>query len=104
MRIIESARNAIAQGGQRQPGISGLGGFNAWCVDALGPNEQLRYIENDAVQSATKSLTIAGPTKAWTIAEIADWVGIGGLGPLLVGSVEQVADQLQQMNKITCRR
>jgi FMN-dependent oxidoreductase (nitrilotriacetate monooxygenase family) len=61
-----------------------------------GRNEQLRYIENDAVQSATESLTISDPTKAWTIEEVANWVGIGGLGPLLVGSVEQVADQLQQ--------
>ena len=60
------------------------------------PNEQLRYIENDAVQSATESLTISNPTKAWTIEEVANWVGIGGLGPILIGSVEQVADQLQE--------
>jgi long-chain alkane monooxygenase len=73
--------------------VSGWTGIN---FGQYGADEQLHYIENDAVQSATESLTIADPTKAWTIAEVADWVGIGGLGPLLVGSVEQVADQLQE--------
>jgi long-chain alkane monooxygenase len=56
----------------------------------------LKYIENDAVQSATESLTISDPNKIWTVRELANWVGIGGLGPLLVGSIEQVADALQE--------
>jgi len=60
------------------------------------PDDRLKYIENDAVQSATESLTISDPTKIWTVRELANWVGIGGLGPLLVGSVEQVADALEE--------
>jgi long-chain alkane monooxygenase len=60
------------------------------------PDDRLEYIENDAVQSATESLTISDPKKIWTVQELANWVGIGGLGPLLVGSVEQVADTLEE--------
>jgi FMN-dependent oxidoreductase (nitrilotriacetate monooxygenase family) len=59
-------------------------------------DQRLEYIENDAVQSATESLTISDPSKIWTVEEVANWVGIGGLGPLVVGSTEQVADALEE--------
>jgi long-chain alkane monooxygenase len=59
-------------------------------------DQRLEYIENDAVQSATESLTISDPTKIWTVEEVANWVGIGGLGPVVVGSTEQVADALEE--------
>ena len=58
-------------------------------------DQRLEYIENDAVQSATESLTISDPAKIWTVEEVANSVGIGGLGPLVVGSTEQVADALE---------
>ena len=59
-------------------------------------DQRLEYIENDAVQSATESLTISDPSRIWTVEEVANWVGIGGLGPLVVGSTEQVADALEE--------
>jgi len=59
-------------------------------------DQRLEYIENDAVQSATESLTISDPAKIWTVEEVANWVGIGGLGPLVVGSTEQVADASEE--------
>lgn len=31
----------------------------------------------------------------WTVRDIAEWAGIGGLGPRIVGSGAQVADELQ---------
>jgi len=64
-------------------------------------DQRLEYIENDAVQSATESLTISDPSKIWTVAEVANWVGIGGLGPLVVGSPEQVADALEEWMEAT---
>ena len=36
------------------------------------------------------------PRKIWTVRELADWVGIGGLGPLLVGGPQTVADLLEE--------
>jgi long-chain alkane monooxygenase len=59
------------------------------------PDDRIEYIENDAVQSATESLTTSDPDKIWTVREVANWVGIGGLGPLVVGSPGQVADAMQ---------
>jgi FMN-dependent oxidoreductase (nitrilotriacetate monooxygenase family) len=58
------------------------------------PEDRIEYIENDAVQSATESLTTSDPDKIWTVREVANWVGIGGLGPVVVGSPAQVVDAM----------
>jgi alkanesulfonate monooxygenase SsuD/methylene tetrahydromethanopterin reductase-like flavin-dependent oxidoreductase (luciferase family) len=58
-------------------------------------DEPLRYVESNAVQSAVEALSSADPTRVWTVREIAKWGGIGGLGPLSVGSPEEIADELQ---------
>jgi alkanesulfonate monooxygenase len=55
----------------------------------------IKYIQNDAIQSATEALTSADPDRAWTVREIAEFGGIGGLGPVVVGSPQRVADELQ---------
>ena len=39
---------------------------------------------------------LAGGDKAWTIEELARWGGIGGLGPVFVGSPTTIADILQE--------
>ncbi|CAG2157989.1 unnamed protein product [Oppiella nova] len=38
----------------------------------------------------------ADPKRIWTIEEIAHWNSVGGNGPVLVGSAQTVADELQQ--------
>ncbi len=58
-------------------------------------DEPIKYIKNDAIQSATEALTSADPSRVWTVREIAEFGGIGGLGPVVVGSPERVADELQ---------
>jgi alkanesulfonate monooxygenase len=55
----------------------------------------IKYIHNDAIQSATEALTSADPDRVWTVREIAEFGGIGGLGPVIVGSPARVADELQ---------
>ena len=55
----------------------------------------IKYIENDAIRSATEALTSADPDRVWTVREVAEFGGIGGLGPVIVGSPERVADELQ---------
>jgi len=42
-----------------------------------------------------ETFSTADPDKQWTVQELADWVGIGGFGPLIVGSAQTVADELQ---------
>jgi FMN-dependent oxidoreductase (nitrilotriacetate monooxygenase family) len=58
-------------------------------------DEPVRYIRNEAVHSAVESFTTADPDKVWTVREVAEHVGIGGFGPLLVGSASEVADQME---------
>ena len=58
-------------------------------------DEPIRYITNEAIQSAVETFTTADPERVWTVREVAEWVGIGGFGPLLVGSAATVADQME---------
>src|SRR6202034_2114013 len=60
------------------------------------PAEPLRHIETNAVQSSVEAFSSADPSKVWTVRELAEWIGIGGLGPLVVGGPATVADELQQ--------
>ncbi|AXM94412.1 LLM class flavin-dependent oxidoreductase [Pseudomonas plecoglossicida] len=62
----------------------------------LAPDQVLREVPSEAIQSAVEAFTRADPTRTWTTAEIADYCAIGGDGPVLVGSAQTVADQLQQ--------
>jgi FMN-dependent oxidoreductase (nitrilotriacetate monooxygenase family) len=64
--------------------------FSQYAFDA-----PLRFIKNDAVQSAVEAFTIRDPSKIWTVKEIAEYAGIGGPGPVIIGSPGTVADQLQ---------
>jgi alkanesulfonate monooxygenase len=58
-------------------------------------DEPIKYIRNEAIHSATEALTSADPDRVWTVRELAEFGGIGGLGPVVVGSPATVADQLQ---------
>ncbi|MBK5002039.1 LLM class flavin-dependent oxidoreductase [Pseudomonas sp. S31] len=59
------------------------------------PDQVLREVPSEAIQSAVEAFTRADPSRTWTTAEIADYCAIGGDGPVLVGSAHTVADQLQ---------
>ena len=72
--------------------------FSGWTgVDfsKYRPEDELRYIETEAMRSALESFTSADPNRRWTVKELAEHVAIGGRGPLIVGSPAQVADELQ---------
>jgi FMN-dependent oxidoreductase (nitrilotriacetate monooxygenase family) len=58
-------------------------------------DEPLRHIKTNAVQSAIDAFSSADPDKIWTVRELAEWIGIGGLGPVFVGGPGTVADLLE---------
>ena len=66
-------------------------------VDLSGynPNDNIKYIKNDYVRYAIE-LDKIDPNKQWKVQEIAKFIGIGGMGPVVIGSPEQVADQMEQ--------
>jgi FMN-dependent oxidoreductase (nitrilotriacetate monooxygenase family) len=71
-----------------------IAGFTGVDFAKMSLDEPIRYVENDAIHSAIESLTTADPNKVWTPRELAEFAGIGGIAPLLVGEPEAVADEL----------
>lgn len=72
-----------------------LSGWSGIDFSAYSPDQRLDYIETNAIRSLVHGFTAADPSRAWTMRDLATYVGIGGAGPVLVGDHEQVADQLQ---------
>jgi alkanesulfonate monooxygenase len=64
-------------------------------------DDPIRYLKNDAINSAVEAFTRADPNKTWTVREVAEFVGIGGMGPILVGSPEQIADEFESWIEAT---
>jgi len=64
--------------------------FSKFSLDAT-----IEYIDSDAGRSALASFSQADPNRKWTVREAAEFIGLGGRGPVLVGDPRQVADQLE---------
>ncbi|OLP52901.1 5,10-methylene tetrahydromethanopterin reductase [Rhizobium rhizosphaerae] len=73
-----------------------ISGWTGLDFGQFSPDEVLRHRQTNAVQSAVETFTTIDPGREWTVREMADWVGIGGFGPVFVGSPETVADLLQE--------
>ena len=73
-----------------------MSGWTGVDLSQYGPDQELRAMETNANQSALESFTVSDPNRHWTIREIAEFVGIGGRGPVVVGSPGTVADELQR--------
>ena len=58
-------------------------------------DQQVRHVENDAGRTAMDNITRADPDRVWTVREVAQHVGIGGIGPVVVGTPEKVADDIE---------
>jgi FMN-dependent oxidoreductase (nitrilotriacetate monooxygenase family) len=72
------------------------GGWSGLDLSGYAPEAPLKYIDTNAVQSALSIFTKADPTRTWTPTDIAHYLGIGGIGPVLVGSPETVADEIER--------
>ncbi|KAA9135431.1 LLM class flavin-dependent oxidoreductase [Microbacterium caowuchunii] len=72
------------------------GGWSGIDLAELDPDEPLEYMDTDAARSALSIFTLADPTRTWTPRDIAEYVGIGGIGPVIVGGPATVADELER--------
>ncbi len=73
-----------------------FGGWTGVDLAGLDPDATLEYIENDAIRSTLENYTKIDPEKQWTIREIANSIGIGGMGTAMVGTPEQIADTMEE--------
>jgi FMN-dependent oxidoreductase (nitrilotriacetate monooxygenase family) len=71
-----------------------MSGWSGIDFGQYAPTDLVKKVETNAIVSVVDHL--AGGSKSWTIEELARWGGIGGLGPVFVGSPSTVADILQQ--------
>lgn len=72
-----------------------MSGWTGIDFSALDLDAPLVEQESNAIQSAVKAFTSADPDRIWTIREIAEYARLGGDGPVIVGSAQTVADQLE---------
>jgi len=76
-----------------------MSGWTGIDFGQYAPTELVRKVDTNAILSAVEVL--AGGDRSWTIEELAKWGGVGGLGPVFVGSAATVADILQQWVEAT---
>lgn len=72
-----------------------IGGWTGLNLDGLDPHEKVKYVENDAIQSTLKAFS------EFTFQEVTEFVGVGGMGPVIVGSPEKIADSLEEWVHVT---
>jgi len=76
--------------------LSLLSGWSGVDFSKYDPDQVIEYIDTNAVRSTLHNITISSPNKKWTVREIANFIGIGGNGPVAVGTPEQIADTLEE--------
>lgn len=72
-----------------------MSGWTGVDLSTYGLEERVRHVETDAGHTAMENITRADPSRAWTVREVAEHVGIGGIGPVFVGSPRTVADLME---------
>lgn len=76
--------------------LSLLSGWSGVDFSEYEPDQEIEYIETNAVKSMMEGLTKSNPKKTWTVRELANFAGIGGMGPVAVGTPEKIADTLEE--------
>jgi FMN-dependent oxidoreductase (nitrilotriacetate monooxygenase family) len=71
-----------------------MSGWSGIDFGRFNPADVIKKEETNAIHSFVEHL--AGGDRSWTIKELAQWGGIGGVGPVFVGSPATVADILQE--------
>lgn len=71
-------------------------GWTALDMAQFDPDVPLRHVKTNAGQTMVDIFSKADPDRDWTPRDIAEYIGVGGSGPTLVGSPSTVADQLHE--------
>ncbi len=65
-------------------------------LSTLDPDQPLEYVETDSARFALEIFSKADPTRTWTPREVANFVSIGAMGPVLIGSPQTIANELER--------
>jgi long-chain alkane monooxygenase len=73
-----------------------MSGWTGLDFGAMAPDEVVRFDSRaNAQTSALEAFTTSDPDRTWTVREIARHAAIGGRSPVLIGSAEQVAEEMR---------
>ncbi len=88
---LEDYRSYVSEEGA----LALMSGWTGIDFSRLALDEPIRFDNKGAMTSALEAFTIADPDRVWTVREIAKHAAIGGRGPVVVGSPQEVADEMQ---------
>ncbi|MDC4615497.1 LLM class flavin-dependent oxidoreductase [Acinetobacter baumannii] len=72
--------------------------YSGWAgldMSTFDPDVPLKHVKTNAGQTMVDLFSKMDPTKEWTPRDIAEYIGIGGTSPVIVGGPETVAKELQ---------
>jgi len=72
-----------------------LSGFVDMDLSELEPDQRVERVETEAIQGVVNAFTKGLPDRDVTVREMAEYAGIGTTSPVVVGSPETVADELE---------
>lgn len=102
MTVVTGATDAEAQERYEQykslvdyeGAMARYSGWSGLDMSTFDPDVPLRHVKTNAGQTMVDLFSKMDPTKEWTPRDIAEYIGIGGTSPTLVGGPESIADQL----------
>jgi FMN-dependent oxidoreductase (nitrilotriacetate monooxygenase family) len=79
-----------------QGALALMSGWTGVDFGAMAPDQVVRFTDKaNAQTSALEAFTTADPDREWTVREIARHAAIGGRGPVVIGSAQEVAEELR---------
>ncbi|MDO5633725.1 MAG: LLM class flavin-dependent oxidoreductase [Micrococcus sp.] len=85
----------LAQYVDPEGGLVLLSGWMGVDLSAYDLDKPVGDVESNAIQSLAGAFKAAsGSESEWTLRQLAQWVGVGGFGPVIVGSGDTVAEEL----------
>ena len=72
-----------------------MSGWTGVDFAGLDPATVVQHVTNEAGRTAMENITRADPSRTWTVGQVAEHVGIGGIGPVIAGGPATVADAME---------
>jgi len=93
----EAKYRDYVQYGDMEGALALFGGWTGVDMAKYGDDEELRYVESNAIRSYIEGLIKHAPKVGkWTKRALAEHIMVGGLGTTPVGTPEQVADEFER--------
>jgi len=76
--------------------------FSGWTgidLSRYTSDQELEHVKSDQMQFLAEYFSSIDSTRSWTFGEMAEWLSVGSVGPVLVGDAVRVADELERWHR-----